>query len=177
MNALMIEPTSGPVPTFSPSLAQLCVTPALIGLAWQMKFPWPQAPSRIDVDQPRAKLVSCTSTCNGASPTEARVAFTSATNDDSSAGVAPAVAGTKTAKNSIQTVRAPTSLAAGRRADREGDEVEVTAGYITTGASALPTSHLEWGFERTIPRKGIVNIWHHSEVPMTHPSPEANYRW
>lgn len=107
MNAAMIELISGPVPTFSPSFAQLWVTPALIGLAWQMKFPCPHAPSRIEVAQPRARVVNCASTWSGGKPTPARVALTWATNDDSSDGVAETVAGTNAAKSSVHMATMP----------------------------------------------------------------------
>lgn len=90
MNASMTAPISGPVPTFSPSFAQLWVTPALIGLAWQMKLPEPQAPARIDDAQLRARLVSCESVCSAGRPLAARVWFTRATKEASLPGDAAA---------------------------------------------------------------------------------------
>ncbi|MFT7474455.1 MAG: hypothetical protein ACI81L_001380 [Verrucomicrobiales bacterium] len=114
MNAFMIAETSGPVPTFSPSFAHEWVTPALIGLAWQMKSPSPHVPFRMALAQVRAKLVSCTSGNKAGCPTDALVAFTSAMNAASSLTDAAAWAGATAAMISIHTDTSATSRETGR---------------------------------------------------------------
>lgn len=88
-----------------------------------MWAPSPQAPSRICTAQPRARLVSCASTANGGSPTEARVALMRPTKSDSLAGLAPAGTGA----TSANIISQPRRIAKGPdgRLSRVGEEAEL----------------------------------------------------